>query len=55
MAWAITDVEDTHTYQEFFKAVKARVPDAVIDTLMTDDGNYVHNILKINVYDYGML
>ena len=40
VAWAITDVEDAQTYHEFFKAVKWRVPDAVIDTLMTDDGEY---------------
>ena len=38
VAWAITDIEDAQTYQEFFKAVRVRVPDAVIDTLMTDDG-----------------
>ena len=36
VAWAITDVEDTHTYHELFKAVKWRMPDAVIDTLMTN-------------------
>ena len=38
VAWAITDIEDAQTYQEFFRAVRVRVPDAVIDTLMTDDG-----------------
>jgi hypothetical protein len=37
VAWAITDVEDAQTYQEFFKSVKWRVPEAVIETLMTDD------------------
>ena len=42
VAWAITDVEDAQTYQEFFKAVKWRVPEAVIETLMTDDGD-THN------------
>ena len=40
VAWAIADVEDGQTYHEFFKAVKWRVPNAVIDTLMTDDGEY---------------
>ncbi len=37
VAWATTDTEDTNTYGEFFKAVQARVPDATIDILMTDD------------------
>ena len=50
VAWAITDVENTHTYHEFFKAVKSRVPDAIIDTLMTDDGNYFLNDTT-TVYD----
>ena len=39
IAWAISDVEDTKTFQELFKAMHARVPGATIDTLMTDDGN----------------
>lgn len=38
MAWAITDVEDVQTYQEFFTAVKKRVPNANVTILMTDDG-----------------
>ena len=38
IAWAIADVEDTNTYEEFFKAVNARVPDAEVNTVMTDDG-----------------
>jgi len=40
IAWAITDTEDTNSYEEFFKAVKARVPDASIKTVMTDDGKW---------------
>ena len=40
VAWAITDVEDVQSYQEFFKAVKRRVPEANITILMTDDGKY---------------
>ena len=38
VAWSITDIEDAQTYQEYFNAVKLRVPYAVIDMLMTDDG-----------------
>ena len=28
----------TSIYEEFFKAIKARVPDAPIKVVMTDDG-----------------
>ena len=38
IAWAITDTEDINSYEEFFKAVKARVSDATIQILMSDDG-----------------
>ena len=38
VAWAITDIEDAQTYQEFFTAVKKRVPDANVTLLMADDG-----------------
>ena len=38
VAWGITDVEDTNRYTVFFSAIRKRVPDAVIDILMTDDG-----------------
>lgn len=41
IAWAIADVEDTNIYEEFFKAVKARVPDAEVNTIMSDDGTCV--------------
>ena len=34
------DVEDTTTYEEFFKAVKTRVPHSIIQVLMTDDGKW---------------
>ncbi|XP_065903839.1 uncharacterized protein [Dysidea avara] len=37
VAWGITDVEDTNRYTVFFSAIRKRVPDAVIDILMTDD------------------
>ena len=48
VAWAITDIEDAQTYQEFFRAVRVRVPDAVIDTLMTDDGEQIHILMLCN-------
>ena len=38
VAWAIMDTEDAITYKEFFKAIQARVPQAVIKVIMTDDG-----------------
>jgi len=38
VAWGITDIEDTNAYTVFFFAIKMRVHDAVIDILMTDDG-----------------
>ena len=41
VAWAITETEDINVYSEFFKAIKERVPDATIDTLMTDDGKFL--------------
>ena len=40
IAWAIVDVEDTTTYEEFFKAVKTRVHHSIIQVLMTDDGKW---------------
>ena len=42
VAWAITDTEEINCYEEFFKAIKATVPDATINTLMTDDGMIMH-------------
>ena len=41
VAWAIMDTEDTSTYFEFFTALKARVPEAVVQTIMTNDGNNI--------------
>ena len=38
VAWAIMDTEEVATYKEFFKAIQARVPQAVINVIMTDDG-----------------
>ena len=38
VAWAILDKEEVSTLQEFFKCVQGRVPEALISTLMTDDG-----------------
>ena len=32
------DKKDTVSYREFFKAIQARVPEAKIDVIMTDDG-----------------
>ena len=40
VAWGITDTEDINIYTTFFSAIKKRVPDAVIDILMTDDGQH---------------
>ena len=40
-AWTITDAENANSYTEFFRAIKARVPDAIINTLMTGDGNFI--------------
>ena len=33
-----TDTEDINIYEEFFKAIKAKVPDAPKKIVMTDDG-----------------
>jgi len=38
VAWAIMDTEDAITYKEFFKAIQAKVPQAMIKVNMTDDG-----------------
>ena len=40
ITWAIADTEDINTYGEVFKAVKAKVPDADVNTIMTDDGKW---------------
>ena len=41
MAWAISNAEDTQVYTTIFKAINARVPDAAINTLMSDDGDVI--------------
>jgi len=38
VAWAIMDKEDVPTLEAFFKCVNERVPQATINTVMTDDG-----------------
>ena len=48
VAWAILDKEEVSTLQEFFKCVQGRVPEALISTLMTDDGkNYSSFIARL--------
>ena len=42
VAWVITDTEEINCYEEFFKAIKATVPDETINTLMTDDCMIMH-------------
>ena len=44
VAWGITDTEDVNTYTEFFGAIKKRLPNAIINVLMTDDGQYSYSI-----------
>ena len=41
MAWAIVDREDVDTLQSVFKCVHDHVPDASVNTLMTDDGETI--------------
>ena len=38
VAWAMMDREDVPVLEEYFKCVQENVLDAVISTLMTDDG-----------------
>jgi len=38
VAWAIMDKEDVPTLEAFFKCVNKHVPQATINTVMTDDG-----------------
>ena len=40
IAWAIVDTDDTNSYEEFLKSVKAQIPYATIKTLMTDDSKW---------------
>ena len=32
------------TYSELFKAIKGRVPEAAVHTIMSDDGNNIRSI-----------
>ena len=38
VAWAIVDREDVHTLEAVFRSVREHVPEASVNTLMTDDG-----------------
>ena len=40
VAWGVMDREDIPTLEAFFKCVKGKVPSAIVNTLMTDDGKH---------------
>ena len=55
VAWAILDREEVPIFQQFFRCVRNNVPDAIVKTLMTDDGilllnNYTGMKFSINVF-----
>ena len=54
VAWAILDREEVPILQQFFRCVRNNVPDAIVKTLMTDDGillnNYTGMKFSINVF-----
>ena len=39
-------------YSEFYKAIKARVPEAAVHTIMSDDGNNITSVTSIATYTY---
>ena len=45
-------MEDVQTYQEFFTAVKKRVPDANVTILMTDDGECESVLKNLSPYPH---
>ena len=49
MVWVISDKEDVDTLEVVWMSIKKRCPDAVVNTLMTDDGKQVFIVLKHNV------
>ena len=38
VVWVISDMEDVDTLEIVWISIKKRCPDAVVSTLMTDDG-----------------
>ena len=58
VAWAILDREEVPILQQFFRCVRNNVPDAIVKTLMTDDGillnNYTGMKFSINVFIYSI-
>ena len=46
VAWGVMDREDIPTLEAFFNDIQGKVPSAIVNTLMTDDGMYW------NQYDY---
>ena len=38
------------TYSEFFKAIKARVPEAAVHIIMSDDGNNITSVKSTATY-----
>ena len=49
VVWVISDKEDVDTLEVVWMSIKKRCPDAVVNTLMTDDGKQVFIVLKHNV------
>ena len=49
VVWVVSDKEDVDTLEVVWMSIKKRCPDAVVNTLMTDDGKQVFVVLKHNV------
>ena len=43
VAWCISDRENSEVIEIFFKSIKARSPDTIVNVLMTDDGILLKN------------